>query len=59
MSRADYFSPNYEMHEEFGTALEEAVSAGVEVSAYTCEVSEQSMHLAHRIPVEFRNGFRQ
>lgn len=59
MSRADYFSPNYEMHEEFGTALEEAVSAGVEISAYTCEVSEQSMHLAHRIPVEFRNGFRQ
>lgn len=56
MSRADHFSPNYEMHEEFGTALEEAVSAGVEVSAYTCEVNEYSLNLAHRIPVKFRDG---
>ncbi|MGE0015323.1 MAG: DNA/RNA nuclease SfsA [Candidatus Methanomethylophilaceae archaeon] len=58
MSRADYFSPNYEMHEEFGTALEEAASAGVEVSAYACEVNEQSLYLAHRIPVKFRDGLR-
>ncbi|MEA4977910.1 MAG: DNA/RNA nuclease SfsA [Methanomassiliicoccaceae archaeon] len=56
MSEADYFVPNYEMHEEFGIALEEAVSAGVEVTAYTCEVSENSLHLAHRIPIKLRNG---
>lgn len=56
MSEADYFTPNYDMHEEFGTALEEAVSAGVQVFAYTCDVHEDSLHLAHRIPVELRNG---
>lgn len=56
MDRADYFTPNYEMHEEFGIAVEEAVEAGVEVTAYTCHVTENSMELAERIPVKFRNG---
>lgn len=56
MDRADYFTPNYEMHEEFGIAVEEAVEAGVEVTAYTCHVTENSMELAERIPVKLRNG---
>ena len=56
MSEAEYFIPNYEMHEEFGTALEDAVSAGVEVAAYTCNITEDSLDLAQRISVKLRNG---
>lgn len=56
MDRADYFMPNYDMHEEFGLAVEEAVEAGVDVAAYTCRVTEDSMELAERIPVRLRNG---
>ncbi len=56
MSEAEFFTPNYKMHEEFGAALEDAVSAGVEVAAYTCDVSEDSLNLAQRIPVRLRNG---
>jgi len=56
MSKAEFFTPNYKMHEEFGTALEDAVSAGVQVVAYTCNVTEDSLDLAHRIPIKLRNG---
>lgn len=56
MDRADYFTPNYDMHEEFGLAVEEAVEAGVDVVAYTCRVTEDSMELTDRIPVRLRNG---
>ena len=56
MPEADFFTPNYKMHEEFGMALEYAVSAGVEVAAYTCNVTEDSLDLAYRIPVRLRNG---
>lgn len=57
MSEADHLIPNYEMHEEFGVTLEEAVEAGVEVTAYKCDVTEDSLELSERIPVKFRNGF--
>lgn len=56
MERADYFTPNYKMHEEFGIAVEKAAEAGVDVLAYTCRVTEDSMELADRIPVKLRNG---
>lgn len=56
MSEAEFFTPNYEMHEEFGTALEDAVSVGVEVAAYTCNITEDSLDLAQRIPIRLRNG---
>lgn len=56
MDRADYFMPNYDMHEEFAVAVEEAIEAGVDVVAYTCRVTEDSMELAERIPVKLRNG---
>ncbi len=56
MDRADCFMPNYDMHEEFAVAVEEAIEAGVDVVAYTCRVTEDSMELAERIPVKLRNG---
>lgn len=58
MSEADYFTPNYEMHEEFGIALEEAAKAGVDVTAYTCHVTEDSVELSEQIPVKLRNGIK-
>lgn len=54
MDRAEYFTPNYEMHEEFGLALERASDAGVKTLAYTCSVKEDSVTLAH--PLEIRLG---
>jgi len=55
MSEADHFTPNYEMHGDFGIALGEAVSAGAEVTEYICEVDENSLNLAYCIPVKSRN----
>lgn len=51
MERADYFEPNYDMHMEFGLALEEAASAGVSVRAFKCRVTPGSMELDSEIPV--------
>lgn len=52
MERAERFVPNYRIHGEFGKALVTASDAGVEVIAYTCKVTEDSMELGVRIPVE-------
>ena len=54
MDRAEYFTPNYEMHREFGLAVERAADAGVKLLAYTCSVKEDSVTLAH--PLEVRLG---
>jgi sugar fermentation stimulation protein len=45
------FSPNWEMHREFGTALQKARDAGVKILAYDCTVTPDSMELRREVPV--------
>lgn len=46
------FSPHAEMDPSFAEALAEAVAAGVEVLAYDAVVSETSIRIGERLPVE-------
>lgn len=52
MEDVDYFTPNCSTHPEFAQALEEARAAGVQVLAYDCHVTADSMTI--RQPVEVR-----
>lgn len=45
------FAPNDETHPAFGAALREAASAGVNVVAYTCRVTPESLTIDRAIPV--------
>jgi sugar fermentation stimulation protein A len=45
------FSPNDAMDPKFGVALREAVRSGVDVWAYTCRVSKESIALNRQVPV--------
>ncbi len=51
---AERFRPHDDSDPEFGRALREAAAAGVEVHAYTCNVSEDRICIAREIPVELR-----
>ncbi len=50
MQGVRYFTPNYDTHREFAEALCRAAQAGVEILAYDCDVTEDSMKI--REPVE-------
>lgn len=52
MKNVEYFSPNYDTHPEFAAALSEAAEAGVEVYAFDCEVTQDSVRIMD--PVEIR-----
>lgn len=52
MKGVQYFTPNEETHPQFGKALREAVRKGVQVLAYDCKVTEDSLCLDN--PVEVR-----
>ncbi|MCQ2085782.1 MAG: DNA/RNA nuclease SfsA, partial [archaeon] len=54
MSDVEYFIPDYDIHEEFGIALEEASKAGVHILAFDCVVDEGSMDLGKPVEVRFR-----
>lgn len=54
MERADSFTPDYPIHEEFGEALEEASEAGVEVLAFSCHTAPDTLELGDPVPVVFR-----
>lgn len=45
------FRPNWKTHREFGEALVEAAKAGVQVMAYTCEVTAEEILLKEPVPV--------
>ena len=45
------FAPNDVTHPAFGTALREAAAAGVEVAAFNCRVTPDSLEIIGRIPV--------
>lgn len=48
---ASVFSPNDEIDPRFGDALRLAVSGGVEVFAYRCEVTETSIELKEQVEI--------
>ncbi len=52
MKDVKYFEPDREIHRDFADALREASERGVQVLAYDCEVTENSMEI--RDPVEVR-----
>ncbi len=52
MKDVKYFEPDREIHKDFADALGEASERGVQVLAYDCEVTENSMEI--RDPVEVR-----
>lgn len=47
----DSVSPNDDTHPAFGAALREAVSHGVRVCAYDCEVTPDSLFIRRPVPV--------
>ncbi|MBP3206318.1 MAG: A/G-specific adenine glycosylase [Lachnospiraceae bacterium] len=52
MQNVDRFMPAREIHPEFADTLEEAAEAGVEIYAYDCVVTENSMEIGKRVPVQ-------
>lgn len=52
MEQAKYFTPNNATHPEFGQALLEAQAAGVQLLAYTCKVTPDSLTLAEPLPIQ-------
>lgn len=51
LKEAKYFTPNRKTHPEFAEKLKEAQKAGVEIFAYTCNVTPNSISLLSQIPV--------
>ncbi len=54
MKGVDFFAPNAETHPEFAEALENARKAGVEILAYDCTVTEESMEIGNPVPVRLQ-----
>ncbi len=52
MRHVRYFAPAWEKHREFGLALQEAAAAGVHVLALDCDVTEHSLAIADRVPID-------
>lgn len=57
MKGVSYFSPNERTHPEFADALRKAQEAGVQILAYDCQVTADSMWIDQ--PVEVRTGSDQ
>ncbi len=54
MKGVKYFLPNWDTHKAFAEALVKAKAAGVEIYAYDCEVTEDSLTICERVPVYMR-----
>ena len=54
MKGVDFFAPNAETHPAFAEALENARKAGVEILAYDCTVTEESMEIRNPVPVRLQ-----
>ena len=52
MADVTAFSPNDDTHPAFGAALREAVQNGVQVHAFWCDVTPDTMHIAGDVPVK-------
>lgn len=57
MEGVRYFTPNYDTHREFGEALRRAAEAGVEILAYDCLVTDDSMRIDRPVPVKFTEDY--
>jgi len=55
MRDVQYFTPNSQLHPAFGTALIAAQSAGVEVRAFDCIVTEDSLAIDKPVPVRLKD----
>lgn len=51
MSGVKYFTPNVDTQPEFGDGLKRAVEAGVEIYAYDCKVTADTINLQNPVPV--------
>lgn len=51
MEQADYFTPNARTHPQFAQVLREAAGQGVEILAYNCLVTKESMDMHCPVPV--------
>lgn len=51
LKEAKYFTPNRKTHPEFADKLKEVQKAGIEIFAYTCNVTPNSISLLSQIPV--------
>lgn len=58
MEEAEYFTPNEDTHPEFAEALCEAAIQGVQVLAYNCLVTPDSLTLHRPVPVHLKEKFR-
>ncbi len=54
MKGVDFFAPNAETHPAFAEALVSARKAGVEILAYDCTVTEESMEIGNPVPVRLQ-----
>lgn len=52
MKDVKYISPNDTTHPEFGKALRKAAAAGVQILAYDCLVTPESLEIADKIEVK-------
>lgn len=52
MQNPAYFTPNYKTHAEFGKALQYAQSKGVNILAYDCIITENSINLNNQVDVK-------
>ncbi|MCM1057411.1 MAG: A/G-specific adenine glycosylase [Firmicutes bacterium] len=58
MENVDHFEPNRDTHPEFGDALCRAADAGVEILAYDCRVTGDSLTLNEPVPVRLKENLR-
>ena len=56
MENVKYFTPNIKTHAEFALALQKAAKAGVEIVAYDCSVTKDSMEVKHPVKVRLREN---
>ena len=54
MKQIHVLEPNWDTHEAFGLALQKAQKAGVHIMAYDCVVTEDSIVIDHKIPVDLK-----
>ena len=51
MENPAYFTPNYKTHKEFGQALKLAKDKGVNISAWDCLITENSITLNKQVNI--------
>ncbi len=52
MDNVQYFEPNYETHPEFSQALKQADENGVNILAFQCNVTPESITIKNQIPIK-------